>query len=821
MALPRIKNPLNRDEFKVIFKKGVATRILDCDKKPSETSDTPWLLAEGDYRPNEDGRDTAGKWMVRFAADKVDAMWEVVKQAVLDGKITSAKVSCADPKYRDHVIMVTVTDADDMQQVYDMYQTLIELGLINNADDCQKHKNQQAKFKADQQTKNGVVDEKKVTYLYTSADMENWAKGELRYLPNVVMSEPVVLADDLPRFKDMNPSLRAADEIFSVKMGNTWRTKNPAYKSKEETADVFRAAMHRNGLPMATMLDGCSRHASNSDIQAIANSVIETLADLVDELNGRNVSDDAVQQLVKDKYKKLDASLQNRFASDASVSAIAMYRNADGQLMTIGFGTGDTMVVLRNQDRYDTIIAAKNVVETSAPMPLPRPNLKAISMERVLANLEVVHQPVDASDKLIFLTDGAYEPLLSSLGHTKTSSVTKPDTIDTSILGGNTAKLDIDMLAQAERTIKQNFEAASGADITIGDDAAVAILDVGAAIRAEDHFKQVFVVQNADKDEIEEVSEASAKDWAFPASLGMGVLFALGVAIATPFVIAASAITLSAGAVVVLGVCAALVAGLLVAALVMGAFKLYDYCTRAPQAEDDDDRKAVQEAVNAVAEVNKKVEREKSVEKRAEIKQTEVKIDKKDEDEKKDRIEKGKEKESSSVLKKEGEEEVVLMDAPVAKSAVSLEELFSISAKMLPSAGQFSPQSVPAEPLLPSEGNVFLIDGTEMLKEQADAIYNRLQDYKMDTAEAKARLSLLFDACSRQDNKMLTAQSRVFSQFRARDTDDDNEYPIIKSDNTIDKETRRILLLALEKTPQGIKIVKPFVEPVAIAAPGK
>lgn len=117
------------------------------------------------------------------------------------------------------------------------------------------------------------------------------------------------------------------------------------------------------------------------------------------------------------------------------------------------------------------------------------------------------------------------------------------------------------------------------------------------------------------------------------------------------------------------------------------------------------------------------------------------------------------------------------------------------------------PVIIPAAP-----GNVLLINGLEASKEKVEAIYKLLQHEK-DKSKTQGELGLLFRACKTYHHggkQILQAQQKILVRFKSEDESEDSDF-IIRHDNTIDEETRRIVLFTLNKSARGnIEVLNPI-----------
>jgi hypothetical protein len=105
--------------------------------KPSKVVDSYWIYARrktGSY-PAHTAR--SGKWLIFVPADKIDKVWEIIKQATIKGHLGGvSKVATAleNSNAKDHnikVICVYTYDYDDKVDVYAIRNKLDELGFTN------------------------------------------------------------------------------------------------------------------------------------------------------------------------------------------------------------------------------------------------------------------------------------------------------------------------------------------------------------------------------------------------------------------------------------------------------------------------------------------------------------------------------------------------------------------------------------------------------------------------------------------------------------------------------------------------------------------
>jgi hypothetical protein len=307
-----------------------------------------------------------------------------------------------------------------------------------------------------------------------------------------VKTEAVTLlrAKDQPitgcRFKQYTPNDEILKQLFSASTGSTWRTNNPEHTSKKETADVFYGAVNIHGLPMAVILDGCSRFAENKAVQFLAIQLISMLEKLTMLLQGSNFTDKQIKSHIKKQYETLDSYLYTKAECDAAFSAVALYEDSSGQLKSISFGIGDTMVALiePNQKNISTVVAARNVNEEGLPpLSLPCQRMGKSSPARIMANLEQIIKikNVKRNSKFVFLTDGSYGHLFSI------QKVLDPDTegvtmLETSLRGKaiQPATTAQQIIEAADQSVSLKFENDTRYQIltTVGDDTTAASMIV-------------------------------------------------------------------------------------------------------------------------------------------------------------------------------------------------------------------------------------------------------------------------------------------------------------------------------------------------------
>jgi hypothetical protein len=228
---------------------------------------------------------------------------------------------------------------------------------------------------------------------------------------NAIQTAPVAL-DQGPHFKTFTQNEELASTLFIVKSGSTYRTNNRRNPLKKETADVFHGALSLYGLPMAVILDGCGTTAENEDIQRSARGIMALLEKLSLELEGSRLSEVELRERLRQEYLALDAAFYGR-TEDAVFSALLVFKDYQGQLKALSFGTGDTLLALDSQNEVKTVLAARNIREGgfSRPLPFPCPRQGKATLERTLNNLEIDLRTVNPLDRFIFLTDGAFEHL--------------------------------------------------------------------------------------------------------------------------------------------------------------------------------------------------------------------------------------------------------------------------------------------------------------------------------------------------------------------------------------------------------------------------
>jgi hypothetical protein len=114
-------------------------------KKPSETTDDPWVWAESSF-PREHVTERSGKWMIFSQLDEHDQAWETIRDATESDELGfSAKAATAFKNPRrisNSELLICVytydySDLDDVRRVFNRLRTLgfaQQLPYKSNAD---------------------------------------------------------------------------------------------------------------------------------------------------------------------------------------------------------------------------------------------------------------------------------------------------------------------------------------------------------------------------------------------------------------------------------------------------------------------------------------------------------------------------------------------------------------------------------------------------------------------------------------------------------------------------------------------------------------
>ncbi|KAF2894933.1 hypothetical protein ILUMI_11241 [Ignelater luminosus] len=119
--------------------------INECTLNPSEVSqeETPWLYASNEKYPYEEVNfEKVGKWMIFPPEEKIDSIWNKIKESIKDGSLWSCKVSTS-----NYAIMIYTKDYTDIDDVIKVLQYLESTGLKSN---------RVIHYKTDQQTRSGI-----------------------------------------------------------------------------------------------------------------------------------------------------------------------------------------------------------------------------------------------------------------------------------------------------------------------------------------------------------------------------------------------------------------------------------------------------------------------------------------------------------------------------------------------------------------------------------------------------------------------------------------------------------------------------------------
>jgi hypothetical protein len=121
------------------------------DPKPSNTTDTYWLLAGASVGTCSAATTKSGKWFVFVSRKSVDEVWAKIARATVEGRLGYlSKVSTAKPKSfgraaSSRVICVYTHDWTDEPDVFRVRQSLRELGITEIIS-----------YKSDDDTRDGV-----------------------------------------------------------------------------------------------------------------------------------------------------------------------------------------------------------------------------------------------------------------------------------------------------------------------------------------------------------------------------------------------------------------------------------------------------------------------------------------------------------------------------------------------------------------------------------------------------------------------------------------------------------------------------------------
>ncbi len=318
-----------------------------------------------------------------------------------------------------------------------------------------------------------------------------------------------------PAFKTTDPEDARFKSLFSVCTGSTYRTNNPSFQRKKETADVFHGAINTYGLPMAVVLDGCGRYAENSDIQKLARHIMSMLENLTHLLQSQKFSTIDINYIIKEKYQQLDSFLQHKVGSEASFAAVVIYQDVNGQLKSVSFGTGDTLVAMDDGEIVSTVIAARNVQESDdffPPLSFPRQKNCNMPINRILENLEIDIRVIKEGDRFLFLTDGLHEHLsttIETLEDSHRKLIVRKCLDSKKIASG---KEIVSLMQMASDADENNFFAVDSRKetITLGDDATVGEMKIPSAKKQQTLLCAICEIQLPSDDQA--LAAKSARD---------------------------------------------------------------------------------------------------------------------------------------------------------------------------------------------------------------------------------------------------------------------------------------------------------------------
>lgn len=124
-----------------------------CNLYPTEVNqqDMYWLYASNNKYDDEAlDCEKIGKWMLFPTKDQVNATWDKIKEAIMNGDLWESKVSTTSSKsgYQNHAIMIYTKDHTDLNDVINVLDFLESSGI--------KPSHQTIRYKTDQQTRDGV-----------------------------------------------------------------------------------------------------------------------------------------------------------------------------------------------------------------------------------------------------------------------------------------------------------------------------------------------------------------------------------------------------------------------------------------------------------------------------------------------------------------------------------------------------------------------------------------------------------------------------------------------------------------------------------------
>lgn len=142
-------------ELDSLFRYNLKTKevINECNLYPTEVSqdDMYWLWALNN-KYDDESRDLlkTGKWMLFLPRDKVNAVWNKIKQAITNGDLWQSKVSttCMSEPNKTHAIMIYTKDYSDLSDVISVLNYLESSGI--------KSPQTIIKYKTNQQTRAGI-----------------------------------------------------------------------------------------------------------------------------------------------------------------------------------------------------------------------------------------------------------------------------------------------------------------------------------------------------------------------------------------------------------------------------------------------------------------------------------------------------------------------------------------------------------------------------------------------------------------------------------------------------------------------------------------
>jgi hypothetical protein len=408
--------------------------VGQCDLMPSHVSfrDTNirWLNAS-DTRHDRHDLSKNGKWILKFSKDKIDDVWEHVKQDVANGNIWQAKVSTLNEDFDHFVLLVYAFDSNDVEEMANTYEYLVEHDYVSKAN------KQGIKYKADDKTRANDYSAGEHTYNLDDISVlrKKHKHGKTKTSVALAQSQKQPLAHDYSQKGATNARNSFIDQRFECFArtassasisGSTFA--NNGSNSKEGVLDASCTDYLtdtdgvRIGIAMATA-DGCGHFFEKNENLSTAYVSSRACEEFV---YGAQINPSATTLDVLPKTMQqvgtlsMAARLPQIMDSTSSLAATVVTQTPEGRLnATVGnVGDGLVLVIDHQTKKVKYQSGARQFLgydifnQGEAYSPMPVQNLSENNLTRVTtAEIGDIHE----DDIIIHMTDGVWEEFATAV----------------------------------------------------------------------------------------------------------------------------------------------------------------------------------------------------------------------------------------------------------------------------------------------------------------------------------------------------------------------------------------------------------------------